>query len=140
MVKTSSSDLTHSGPCVFAYLCVSTHHPFSNEMVLALYKFWSPGGTLIPRFELCCPYCQTIELHSKNSLRTTPSSTMNFLTQNALLVVANITIYSAFVCRIRHNVKCWNSSKICPLRHHLNALSLIEIEKSSGYVTKLAPV
>ena len=113
--------------------CVSTHHSFSNEM--ALYMF---GHLVGP--ELCCHHCRTIELHSTGSLGTTPNSITNFLTQTSSFVVVKTTIYSAFVCRIRHNVKYWNSSKICPLRHHLNALSLIEIEKLSGYVTKLAPV
>ena len=88
---------TFRSVCICIYICVSTHHSFSNEFVLALYKFWSPGGTLIPWFELCCPYFQTIELHSKTSLGITPSSITNFLTQNALLSVVIITIHPSFV-------------------------------------------
>jgi hypothetical protein len=67
-----STELTLSGPCVFAYI-------LRQHALLILYEMASYNiGLLVRPFvswpRLCCHYCHTIELHSTITLETTPSS------------------------------------------------------------------
>ena len=58
--------------CALQFICVSTHHSFQMSWYGIVYV-WSSGETLIPRSEICYQYCHTIQLHSSDTLRTSPS-------------------------------------------------------------------
>ena len=84
---------------MFRSVCICISLRLHASLILkrdGIVYVWSTGGTLIPRLELCCHHCPTIELHSTSSLGTTPSSITNFLTQTPSSATIAF-IYSTFV-------------------------------------------
>ena len=59
--------------CNLQFICVSTQHSSQMSWYGIVYV-WSSGETLIPRSKICYQYCHTIQLHSSDTLGTTPSS------------------------------------------------------------------
>jgi hypothetical protein len=94
---------TFRSVCICIFFCVSMHYSSCMRWHRINLVFWWDPFVSWPR--LCCHYCHTIELHSTNTLGTTPSShAASRVIIYLALIIVSVTMFNTGTHPSHHGI------------------------------------